>query len=76
MDYLGLVEFVNDSNESAMDISQNICKVMEKYSLKFENLATYGGDNANINYGEYHSVFTLLKDKAPHLMKGKHERWL
>ncbi len=73
LDYLGLIEFVNDPNESAIDIFQNICKIMEDYLLKFENLTSYGADNANVNYGEYHSVFTLLKDKAPHLMKGKHK---
>jgi hypothetical protein len=72
LDYLGIIEFINDPKESANDIFKNICKVMDDYKLKLENLSSYGADNTNVNYGQYHSVFKLLKDKVPHLQKGKH----
>jgi len=73
-DYLGLIEFINDPNEAAIDISQNILKVIDDYKLKFENFTSYGADNTNVNYGKYHSVYQLLKDKLPHLVKGKYKR--
>ncbi|CAF3758816.1 unnamed protein product [Rotaria sp. Silwood1] len=66
----GLIEFISDPNEAAVDIFKNICKIIDDYKLKFENLTCYGADNTNVNFGEYHSVFKLLKDKVPHLLKG------
>ena len=74
--YLGLIEFINDPNEAANDIFKNICTIIDDYKLKFENLTSYGADNANVNYGEHHSVFKLLKDKVPHLVRGKYKRLL
>ncbi|CAF3801355.1 unnamed protein product [Rotaria sp. Silwood1] len=65
----GLIEFISDPNEAAVDIFKNICKIIDDYKLKFENLTSYGADNANVNFGEYHSVFKLLKDKVSHLLK-------
>lgn len=69
--FLGLIEIINDPHECALDIFNNICKVIDDYKLKIENLTSFGADNTNVNFGEYHSVFKLLKDKLPHLVKGK-----
>ncbi|CAF5137609.1 unnamed protein product, partial [Rotaria sp. Silwood1] len=66
----GLMEFISDPNEAAVDIFKNICKIIDDYKIKFENLTCYGADNTNVNFGEYHSVFKLLKDEVPHLLKG------
>lgn len=71
-DYLGLIEFINDPNEAAIDIFKNICKILDDYKLKLEDLTSYGADNANVNFGEHHSVFKLLHDKVPHLVKGEY----
>ncbi|CAF5111813.1 unnamed protein product, partial [Rotaria sp. Silwood1] len=66
----GLVEFIEDPHESANDIVKNICKIIKDHNLKIENLTSLGADNANVNFGEYHSVFKLLKDLQPRLRKG------
>ncbi|CAM4829141.1 unnamed protein product [Rotaria magnacalcarata] len=66
----GLIEFINDSNETAVNIFNNICKVIDKYKFKLENLTSFGADNTNVNFGKNHSVFQLLKEKVSHLLKG------
>lgn len=45
-------------------------KVIENNQLDIRNLTNIGADNANVNFGEHHSVFKLLKDLCPHLLKG------
>ena len=72
----GLIEFINDPRESAIDIFKNICKIIDDNKLRIENLISYGADNTNVNFGEHHSVFLLLKSKVPHLVKGKYIRLL
>ena len=75
-DCLGLIEFINDPHESAIDIFKNICKIIDDNKLQLENLTSYGADNTNVNFGEHRSVFQLLKSKVPHLLKGKYTRLL
>ncbi|CAF2574171.1 unnamed protein product [Rotaria sp. Silwood2] len=65
----GLIEFINDPHESAIDIFKNICKIIDDNKLQIGNLTSYGGDNMNVNFGKHHSVFQLLKSKVPHLLK-------
>jgi hypothetical protein len=43
---------------------------MENYQLDIRNLTSIGADNANVNFGEHHSVFKLFKDLCPCLVKG------
>ncbi|CAM2723326.1 unnamed protein product [Rotaria socialis] len=66
----GLIEFISDPHEAAVDIFNNICKIIDDNKLLIENLTSYGADNANVNYGEHHLVFQFLKSKVPHLLKG------
>ncbi|CAF4456851.1 unnamed protein product [Rotaria sp. Silwood2] len=66
----GILQFVDDPHESANDIYNNIIKVMENYQLNIRNLTSIGADNANVNFGEHHSVFKLFKDLCPCLVKG------
>ncbi|CAF5029313.1 unnamed protein product, partial [Rotaria socialis] len=46
----GLIEFINDPHEAAVDIFNNICKIIDDNKLLIENLTSYGADNANVNY--------------------------
>jgi hypothetical protein len=43
---------------------------MENHQLDIRNLTSIGADNANVNFGEHHSVFKLFKDRCPRLVKG------
>lgn len=70
-DYSGLIEFINDPDESAIDIFNNICKIIDDYKLQLENLTSYGADNTNVDFEKHHSVFQLLKNKVHHTLKGK-----
>ncbi|CAF5165112.1 unnamed protein product [Rotaria magnacalcarata] len=63
-------DFLEDSREAALDIFKNIIKVIDDHQLNIYNLTSIGADNANVNFGEYHSVFKLLKDRLPHILKG------
>ncbi|CAF5139278.1 unnamed protein product, partial [Rotaria magnacalcarata] len=65
-----LIDFLKDSREAALDIFKNIIKVIDDHQLNINNLTSIGADNANVNFGEYHSVFKLLKDRLPHILKG------
>ncbi|CAF5152691.1 unnamed protein product [Rotaria magnacalcarata] len=67
----GLIDFLEDSRETALDIFKNIIKVIDDHQLNIYNLTSIGADNANVNFGEYHSVFKLLKDRLPHILKGR-----
>ncbi|CAF1543608.1 unnamed protein product [Rotaria magnacalcarata] len=64
-------DFLEDSREAALDIFKNIIKVIDDHQLNIYNLTSIGADNANVNFGEYHSVFKLLKDRLPHILKGR-----
>ncbi|CAF5049292.1 unnamed protein product [Rotaria magnacalcarata] len=66
-----LIDFLEDSREAALDIFKNIIKVIDDHQLNIYNLTSIGADDANVNFGEYHSVFKLLKDRLPHILKGR-----
>ncbi|CAF5035877.1 unnamed protein product, partial [Rotaria sp. Silwood1] len=66
----GILQFVDDPRESASDVFNNAMKVIENYQLDIRNLTSIGADNANVNFGEHHSVFKLFKDLCPCLVKG------
>ncbi|CAF3824297.1 unnamed protein product [Rotaria sp. Silwood1] len=65
----GILQFVDDPRESASDVFNNAMKVIENYQLDIRNLTSIGADNANVNFGEHHSVFKLFKDLCPCLVK-------
>ncbi|CAF0846069.1 unnamed protein product [Rotaria sordida] len=67
----GILQFVDDPRESASDVFNNAMKVIENYQLDIRNLTSIGADNANVNFGEHHSVFKLFKDLCPCLVKAK-----
>ena len=65
--YLGLISFLEDSQESADAIFKNAIATIEEYGLKMENLTSIGADNTNVNFGSHHSVYSLFKERLPHL---------
>ncbi|CAF1505758.1 unnamed protein product [Rotaria sordida] len=67
----GLLDFIEDSRETALDIFNNTIKAIENHQLQIQNLTSIGADNTNVNFGKYHSVFKLFKDCLPNIFKGK-----
>ena len=69
--YLGLVSFLEDPHETAIDIFNNAIDIIERTGLKDVVLTSLGADNTNVNYGAHHSVFKLFQDRLKLLKKGK-----
>ena len=65
-----LIDFYENSNESADGMFQAIQKSMEKYKLPFHNVSGLSADNTNANFGVNHSLFTNMRDLVPDLIKG------
>ncbi|CAM4832807.1 unnamed protein product [Rotaria magnacalcarata] len=51
----GLIDFLEDSREAALDIFKNIIKVIDDHQLNIYNLTSIGA---------------VLKDRLPHILKG------
>ncbi|CAF3372842.1 unnamed protein product [Rotaria sp. Silwood2] len=65
-----ILDFIDDPNESAIDIHRNARQILDKYQLDIQGLTTVGADNANVNMGEHHSVFSLFREEKPNVLKG------
>lgn len=71
--HVGLIDFIDDSRETALDIFSNAIKIINDHQLNINDLTSIGADNANVNFGQYHSVFKLFKDQLPDIRKGRHK---
>ena len=60
-----ILDFYEDSNESAESISNKIKSIVVENGLSLNNLIVYLTDNASVNYGKYNSMFTKMKDEYP-----------
>ncbi|CAF1359389.1 unnamed protein product [Rotaria magnacalcarata] len=65
-----LIDFIDDSSETAIDVYRNARLILDKYELNFDGLTTIGSDNTNVNMGDHHSVFSLICNEKPNLIKG------
>ncbi|CAF4419691.1 unnamed protein product [Rotaria magnacalcarata] len=52
----GLIDFLEDSREAALDLFKNITKVIDDHRLNIYNLTSIGA---------------VLKDRLPHILKGR-----
>lgn len=60
-----LLDFYEDSNETAIAIHSNLETRLKQLGLDLKNVSSYSADNANVNFGIHHSVYQLLlKDNA------------
>jgi hypothetical protein len=64
------LDFIDDPNESAIDIHRNARQILDKYELDIQGLTAVGADNTNVNMGEHHSVFSLFREEKPNVLKG------
>lgn len=65
-----LLDFYENSNESADGMFEAIQKSLEQYRLTFNNVSGLSADNTNANYGINHSLFSNMKNLVPDLIKG------
>ena len=56
-----LLDFYEDSDETANGIHQALMTCLENYELNIRNITAYAADNVNVNYGKYHSVCHRLR---------------
>lgn len=64
-----VLDFYEDPFEDASSVKDRIVQVLEKHSLQLKNVIGYRADNASVNYGVNHSVFTLLQLENPSLVQ-------
>jgi hypothetical protein len=43
------LDFIDDPNESAIDIHRNARQILDKYELDIQGLTAVGADNTNVN---------------------------
>ena len=63
-----VIDFYVCSEETSDSISSNILSRLEHNQMNIKYLVSYGADNAAVNYGKHHSVFTNLKQLCPNLI--------
>ena len=51
-----LLDFYEDSDETANGIHHTLMNCLEKYELDIRHITAYAADNANINFGKHHSI--------------------
>ncbi|XP_041844096.1 uncharacterized protein LOC121641831 [Melanotaenia boesemani] len=56
-----ILDFYEDSHESAATIHQQITSRLEEHGLQLDMISAYTADNASVNYGKNNSVFQKLK---------------
>jgi len=67
---LGIVDLIDDADESANGIFANARQLIMDNDLDFNGLTSLGADNTNVNVGENHSVYSLFKEELPDILKG------
>jgi hypothetical protein len=67
---LGIVDLIDDADESANGIFANARQLIMDNDLDLNGLTALGVDNTNVNVGENHSVHSLFKEESPDILKG------
>ncbi|CAF1396996.1 unnamed protein product [Rotaria sp. Silwood1] len=65
----GIIDLIDDAEETALKIFSNARKLIIDNDLDINGLSALGADNTNVNVGENHSVFSLFNDEFPDLIK-------
>ncbi|CAF4257829.1 unnamed protein product [Rotaria magnacalcarata] len=68
-----IIDLIDDADESATNIFENLMTVIKKSGLSFDGLTSIGADNTNVNMGNNHSVYTLFNNEIENLFKVDHE---
>ena len=65
-----LLDFYENSDESADGMFKAINDSMNFYKLSFDQVSALSADNTNANYGVHHSLYTNMTKQIPDLIKG------
>ncbi|CAF4165969.1 unnamed protein product [Rotaria sp. Silwood2] len=66
----GIVDLIDDADESANGIFANVRQLIMDNDQDFNGLTALGADNTNVNVDENHSVYSLFKEESPDILKG------
>ncbi|CAF4928632.1 unnamed protein product, partial [Rotaria socialis] len=66
----GIIDLIDDADESATNTFENLEAAIKKSGLSLEGLTSIGADNTNVNMDNTHSVYTLFHDQVENLFKG------
>uniref|UniRef100_H3A0B7 DUF4371 domain-containing protein n=1 Tax=Latimeria chalumnae TaxID=7897 RepID=H3A0B7_LATCH len=64
-----LLDFYEDSDESASGIHRAVKNYLEKHQLSINCITAYSADNALVNYGKHNSVYQLLCAENDRILK-------
>ena len=64
-----LLDFYEDPKEDARGIVTALKSSIDSLGLQLNNVSAYSADNANVNYGQHHTVYRLLQNDIPHIVK-------
>lgn len=64
-----LLDFYESCDETATGINEAITNRLLEYHLDPQYITSYSADNANVNYGKHHSVYTLLCSTNSRILK-------
>ncbi|XP_078282406.1 uncharacterized protein LOC144608476 [Rhinoraja longicauda] len=64
-----LLDFYEDSDETADGIHRALMSCLEKYKLDIRQVTAYAAGNANVNTGKHHSVYHLLSSANNRILK-------
>ncbi len=64
-----VLDFFEDSNESAYNIYKHLIESFNNNSIKIDNIIAFTADNASVNYGVRKSVYENLKIQNPRIVK-------
>ena len=65
-----VLECIENPSEVADDVANILKQVIKMNDLDMIYLTSCGADNTNVNFGSNHSVFTLIRQEQPNLIKG------
>ncbi|PNF19354.1 hypothetical protein B7P43_G06712 [Cryptotermes secundus] len=73
-----LLDFVESAEETSMAITGFVLQSFEKHNMDVNYVPSYCADNANVNYGETHSVyqFEFLNLEWTEILRHVPTRWL
>ena len=64
------IEVIEQPHETANHVVAAVREILKMNNIDIKKMTSIGADNTNVNYGQYHSAFSLLKSDFPHLIKG------
>lgn len=67
---IGIIDLIEDADESASNVFENLKSSIEKCGLSIAGLTSIGADNTNVNMGNNHSVYSLFLSSVGTLIKG------